>query len=194
MFTPKGEVKELPEGATTIDFAFAIHTDVGAHCVAARVNGKLIPLRSPLRNGDTVEVITSKTQVPSKDWLKFCVTSKAKSRIRAYIQNEEKKRALQIGRELLEKHFRKNGYNLQKTLKPEMVLGTPELRRTGANDIEDLFVRVGYGRLLPAQVFDALDLKESKEQPTEEDGFFQKIYKAAVKKERKRLMSLPPLI
>lgn len=187
VFTPKGEVKELPEGASAIDFAFAIHTDVGARCVAARVNGKLIPLRTPLRNGDTVEVITSKTQTPSKDWLKFCVTSKAKSRIRAFIQNKEKTRALEIGRELLEKEFRKHGYNLQKTLKPEMVMNVDELRKTGANDLDDLFVRVGYGKILPKQIFDSLELEKSDTTDAKEadEGFFQKIYNAAVKKEKK---------
>lgn len=185
VFTPKGDVRELPENATPIDFAFAIHTDVGSHCVAARVNGKLVPLKTALKNGDSVEVITSKTKTPSKDWLKICVTSKAKSRIRSYIQNEEKKKALQLGQELLEKEFRKHGYNLQKTLKSDMVMNNEELRKTGANDLDDLFVRVGYGKMLPRQVFDALNLSK-KEEPVETDeSFLQKVYKAAARKDKK---------
>jgi GTP pyrophosphokinase len=191
VFTPKGDVRELPEGATPVDFAFAIHTDVGSHCVAARLNGKMVPLKSQLKNGDTVEIITSKTKTPSKDWLKFCVTSKAKSRIRAYIQNEEKKKSLQIGQELLEKEFRRHGYNLLKTLKPEMVLENEELKKTGANDLDDLFVRVGYGKMLPKQVFDALKLTQE-QAPAEDpkEGFFQKIYKSAVQKEKRKTRSL----
>ena len=191
VFTPKGEVKELPEGATAVDFAFAVHTDVGIHCVGARINGKQVPLKAVLRNGDTVEVTTSKLRGPSKDWLKFCKTSKAKSRIRAYIQNEERVKSRQLGEELLEKEFRKHGYNLLKTLKPEMVLNNESLKRTGANDLDDLFVRVGYGKLLPKQILEALDLRK-KDVVVEEDkeGFFQKIYKSAVKKDKKKSRSL----
>ncbi|MBY0313988.1 MAG: bifunctional (p)ppGpp synthetase/guanosine-3',5'-bis(diphosphate) 3'-pyrophosphohydrolase [Bdellovibrionales bacterium] len=191
VFTPKGEVKELPEGATAVDFAFAVHTDVGIHCVGARINGKQVPLKAVLRNGDTVEVTTSKLRGPSKDWLKFCKTSKAKSRIRAYIQNEERVKSRQLGEELLEKEFRKHGYNLLKTLKPEMVQNIESLKRTGANDLDDLFVRVGYGKLLPKQILEALDLRK-KDVVVEEDkeGFFQKIYKSAVKKDKKKSRSL----
>lgn len=185
VFTPKGEVKELPEGATTLDFAFAVHTDVGLHCVGARINGKQVPLKAVLHNGDTVEVSTSKARGPSKDWLKFCKTSKAKSKIRAYIQNEERVKAKKLGEELLEKEFRKHGYNLLKTLKPEMVQGIESLKRTGANDIDDLFVRVGYGKLLPKQVLEALDLKKTEAPEEPKEGFFQKIYKSAVQKEKK---------
>lgn len=192
VFTPKGDVRELTDGATPVDFAYAVHTDVGSHTVAARVNGKMVPLRTPLKNGDTVEVITSKTKSPSKDWLKFVVTSKAKSRIRAYIQNEEKKKSLQLGQELLEKEFRKHGYNLLKTLKSEMIQENEELKKTGANDLDDLFVRVGYGKLLPKQVFDALKLKGEAEPTAEEqkEGFFQKILKSAAKKEKKKTRSM----
>jgi GTP diphosphokinase / guanosine-3',5'-bis(diphosphate) 3'-diphosphatase len=191
VFTPKGDVRELPDGATSVDFAYAIHTDVGSHTVAARVNGKMVPLKTVLKNGDTVEIITSKTRSPAKDWLKFCVTSKAKSRIRAFIQNEERKKALEIGRELLEKEFRKHGYNLAKNLKTEMVLQNEELRKSGANDLDDLFVRVGYGKMLPRQVFEALNLnKKSEPEEEKKDSFLQKVYKSAVQKEKKKSRSL----
>jgi len=190
VFTPKGDVRELPEGATSIDFAFAIHTDVGSHVVAARVNGKMVPLKTPLKNGDSVEVITSKTRTPSKDWLKFCVTSKAKNKIRAYIQVEERKKALQIGEELLEKEFRKHGYNLLKTLKSDMIMQIEELRKTGANDLQDLFVRVGHGKMTPKQVFRSLKLDEVEKPVDDKESFLQKVYKSAVQKEKKKSRSL----
>ena len=97
VFTPKGEVKELPDGATPIDFAYSVHTDVGMHIVAARINGKIVTLKHKLRNGDTVEVITSKNQTPNKDWLKICVTSRAKSKIRAFVKVEQ--RNIHVGSE-----------------------------------------------------------------------------------------------
>ncbi len=190
VFTPKGDVRELPDRATPVDFAYAIHTDVGSHTVAARVNGKMVPLKTPLKNGDTVEIMISKSRSPAKDWLKFCVTSKAKSRIRAFIQNEERKKALELGRELLEKEFRKHGHNLAKTLKPEMVMQIEELKKTGANDLDDLYVRVGYGKMLPRQVFNALDLNQTTAEEEKPDSFLQKVYKAAVQKEKKKSRSL----
>ena len=178
--------KEFREGATPIDFAYAIHTDVGNSCVAARVNGKMVPLRTLLKSGDSVEVITSKNKTPSKDWLKYCVTSKAKSKIRAFVQNEERKRGKQIGHELLEKEFRKFGMNLAKNLNDSMVLNNEELRKTGANDLEDLFVRVGYGKVLPNQVVKAVAPDaESKKEEKKEETFFQKAYKSAVKRKKK---------
>jgi GTP diphosphokinase / guanosine-3',5'-bis(diphosphate) 3'-diphosphatase len=187
VFTPNGDVRELPENASAIDFAFAIHTDVGSHCVAARVNGKMVPLKQTLKNGDTVEIITSKSKTPSKDWLKFCVTSKAKSRIRAFLQNEEKTKAYQLGQDLLEKEFRKFGYSLQRAFKPDIFSTNEELRKTGANDLDDLFVRVGYGKLLPKQIIDMLKLDPRAEEENKEstESFLQKVYKAAVRKEKK---------
>lgn len=185
VFTPNGDVRELTEDATPVDFAFAIHTDVGFHCVAARVNGKMVPLKQKLRNGDTVEIITAKTKTPSKDWLKFCVTSKAKSRIRAFLQNEEKNRAHQLGQDLLEKEFRKVGYSIQRAIKPESFSTNEDLRKTGANDIDDLFVRVGYGKILPKQIVEMLNLEVKAPVVETKESFLQKIYKSAVKKERK---------
>ncbi|MCJ8275512.1 MAG: bifunctional (p)ppGpp synthetase/guanosine-3',5'-bis(diphosphate) 3'-pyrophosphohydrolase, partial [Bdellovibrionales bacterium] len=149
VFTPKGEVREFREGATPIDFAYSIHTDVGNACVAARINGKMVPLRTKMQSGDTVEVLTSKNKTPSKDWLKYCVTSKAKSKIRAFVQEEERKRARQIGADLLEKEFRKYGMNLSKNINDQKIMTNDELRKSEANDLEDLLVSVGYGKILP---------------------------------------------
>ncbi len=186
VFTPKGEVREFREGATPIDFAYAIHTDVGNSCVAARINGKMVPLRTVMKSGDTVEVITSKNKTPSKDWLKHCVTSKAKSRIRAFIQEEERKRAREIGADLLEKEFRKYGMSVGKKLNDEVIFSNDELRKSGANDLEDLYVRVGYGKVLPRQVVKALepDAKNVEEKKTEE-SFLSKAYKSAVQRKKK---------
>ena len=97
IFTPKGEVKALPRDATPVDFAYAIHTDVGHQCVGARVNGKMVPLRTRLRNGDIVEIVTAPGHKPSRDWLNFVVTSRARNKIKHYIHAEEKARSLELG-------------------------------------------------------------------------------------------------
>jgi len=102
VFTPKGDVKALPKGSIPIDLAYAIHTEVGHHCSGARVNGLIVPLRYVLRNGDTVEIITSPNQKPSKDWLKYVLTSSAKAKIRNYLRTAEREKSKLLGRELLE--------------------------------------------------------------------------------------------
>ena len=154
VFTPKGDVKEFPEGATPIDFAYAVHTDVGNHLQAARVNGKIVALKHHLQNGDTVEVITSKLQSPSKDWLKYCVTTRAKSKIRSFVQIEARKRAVIIGREMMEKALRKTGTSLARALeKPEFAKFA---REQGCNSEEEVLVRVGYGALTPEFVLQGL--------------------------------------
>ena len=108
IFTPQGDVKEFPKEATPIDFAYGIHTDLGHRVTGARVNGRLVPLKSKLKNGDTVEIITSKNKSPSEEWLKYCVTSKAKSKIKSFIRAERRKASLEIGKNILEKEFRLN--------------------------------------------------------------------------------------
>jgi GTP diphosphokinase / guanosine-3',5'-bis(diphosphate) 3'-diphosphatase len=107
VFTPKGDVKQLPKGATPIDFAFAVHTDVGLHCAGARVNGRIAPLARELKNGDSVEVITDPRQRPSRDWLAFVKTARARQKIRGYIKQQESDAAINLGRELLERELRK---------------------------------------------------------------------------------------
>lgn len=180
VFTPKGDVKDLPEGATPIDFAYAVHTDVGSKIVAARINGKLVSLKHRLQNGDTVEVITSKTQTPSKDWLKSCVTTKAKSKIRSFVKAEARKRAAELGKDMLEKVLRKAGISLARTIeKPEF---TKFSRDHGCATDEDLYVKVGYGTITPQQVIDALQINipEEKEQQSEEASFLKKAFQAAI--------------
>ncbi len=146
IFTPQGDVKEFPKGATPIDFAYAIHTDLGHKISGARVNGRLVPLKWKLKNGDTVEIITSKNQNPSEEWLKYCVTSKAKSKIKSFIRMERKKASLTIGQNLLEKELKSH------KLKKEEVFKSPAwqkyAREKGLNSQEDLFSRLAYGKIL----------------------------------------------
>jgi GTP pyrophosphokinase len=184
VFTPKGDVKEFPEGATPIDFAYGVHTDVGNRIVAARVNGKLVSLKNRLQNGDTVEVITSKTQTPSKDWLKSCVTTKAKSKIRQFVKSEQRKRAAQLGREMLEKALRKAGTSIARILeKPEF----PEwAKEHGCQTEEDILVKVGFGTVTPQMVMEGLKIKlpNEKPEPAEEPSFLKRAFQAAVGRRR----------
>jgi GTP pyrophosphokinase len=107
VFTPRGDVKQLPKGATPIDFAFAVHTEVGLHCAGARINGKISPLARELKNGDTVEVVTDARQKPSRDWLAFVKTARARQKIRQWIKQEESAASVQLGRELIEREWRR---------------------------------------------------------------------------------------
>ncbi len=186
VFTPKGEVREFPDGATPIDFAYSIHTDVGSRIVAARVNGRIVTLKYVLQSGDTVEIITSKNQTPSKDWLKFCVTTRAKSKIRAFIKVEQRKRALDLGREMLEKSFRKVGMGYQKAFHGPIY--EKFLKDHGCATDEDLFVKVGFGTITPQLILEAL--VPSGQTKTEniaenEASFLQKAFKSAISRTKK---------
>ncbi|MEE9537906.1 MAG: bifunctional (p)ppGpp synthetase/guanosine-3',5'-bis(diphosphate) 3'-pyrophosphohydrolase [candidate division NC10 bacterium] len=147
VFTPKGDVKALPRGSTPIDFAFSIHTDVGLHCAGARVNGRIVPLRYELRNGDIVEIVTAATQHPSRDWLKIVKSSRARSRIKAWIKNEERVRSIGLGKELLDRELRKlgKGGRLKLETFPQM------LQHYGVASEEDLCAAIGYGKISPRQ-------------------------------------------
>ncbi|MEW5852298.1 MAG: bifunctional (p)ppGpp synthetase/guanosine-3',5'-bis(diphosphate) 3'-pyrophosphohydrolase [Myxococcota bacterium] len=150
VFTPKGHVLELPRGATPVDFAYAIHSDVGDKCSGAKVNGRIVPLRHQLKNGDMVEVLTSPHQKPSKDWLQFVKSGRARNRIRAYIRLAEREKSAQIGRELLDKEFKRFGQNFNKFEKNgELVKAFADGKH---RNLEDILVAVGYGKLNPHQV------------------------------------------
>ncbi len=144
VFTPKGDVKALPEGSTPIDFAYAIHTEVGNHCVGARVNGKLVPLRQPLRQGDIVEVVTSPTQKPSRDWLKVVRSTRARSKVKQWLRTEERARSVMMGRELLEREAKKH------RLAPTTLLESAEMAKLavehGYSTVDDLLAGLGYGK------------------------------------------------
>ncbi|MBT1076005.1 RelA/SpoT family protein [Geobacter grbiciae] len=154
VFTPNGDVKSFPKGSTPIDFAYTIHTDLGHRCVGAKVNGKLVPLKYELKNGDIVEVITSPHHTPSKDWLKIVRSSRARNKIRAWIKTEERVRSISLGKEILEKEFRRFSLNLGKLQK------TGELKRVatefGYVGDDDLMAAVGYGKLSCNQVLGKL--------------------------------------
>ncbi|HYX19255.1 MAG TPA: bifunctional (p)ppGpp synthetase/guanosine-3',5'-bis(diphosphate) 3'-pyrophosphohydrolase [Thermoanaerobaculia bacterium] len=146
-FTPKGEVFAFPRGATPIDFAYRVHTDVGHRCVGARVNGKLVPLRTPLSNGDIIEILTAPNQVPSRDWLSSVVTSRARHKIRHFIHEEEKRQAVELGRRLLERELKKFRRTVRK-LESEGSLQR-ELAQWGFTKPDDLYAAIGYGKLAP---------------------------------------------
>ena len=134
-FTPKGDLIALPSGATPIDFAYAVHTEVGDTCVGAKVNGRMVPLRTVLANGDQVEIVGSKAQTPSPDWEKFVVTGKARARIRRFVRAREREQYVELGRNMLEKTFRQAGHDLtDKALEG----GLPKLK---AETVEDLYGR-----------------------------------------------------
>ncbi len=153
VFTPKGEVKEMPLGSTPVDFAYSIHTQIGHRCVGARINGKIVPLRYKLRNGDTVEIITSTAHGPSRDWLKFVVTQRAKARIKQWIKTEERARSVELGIKLLENDFRKHGMS-SALMKSDEILTVA--KALGVGTLEELFVSVGFGKITPHQVINRL--------------------------------------
>jgi len=150
VFTPQGDIKVLPRGATPVDFAYAIHTEVGHHCARAKVNGRLVPLDYELQTGDIVEIVTASNQKPSRDWLKFVKTSRARSRIRQWLKQEEKQRILSAGREILDREFRKHKLTLSQFLDHPQV--EEVLKAFSFKEAEDLIIAVGYGRLTAQQV------------------------------------------
>jgi GTP pyrophosphokinase len=165
IFTPKGEVKALPRDATPVDFAYSIHTDIGHQCVGARINGKMVPLRTKLRNGDIVEIVTAAGHKPSRDWLTFVVTSRARGKIRHFIQSEEKLRSIELGRKLFEKEARRFGLNAKTLVEGE---GFPKaVAEYGLSKPEEVFAAIGYGKLSAKLVLSRLvpqgQLKETPE-------------------------------
>jgi len=157
VFTPKGDVKTFPRGSTPLDFAYAIHSEVGSHCVGARINGAMVPLRYKLHNGDVVEILTNNSQHPNKDWLDFVATGKARSRIRAYIRSEERKRGMKIGRDLLEREMRKSDLSMSRFLKSD---NKKVYDRFRVGNADELFAQIGYGKVQPTQVVDVVAPKE----------------------------------
>jgi GTP pyrophosphokinase len=144
IFTPKGEVKSLPRGATPVDFAYSVHTDVGHQCVGARVNGRMVPLRTRVSNGDIVEILTQAGHTPSRDWLNFVVTSRARNKIRHFIHLEENTRSIELGRRLLDKEVRR--FAVDKTRVNDAAL-EGIAGEHGVQKAEDLLAAVGYGKL-----------------------------------------------
>jgi len=148
-FTPKGKVLALPRGATPVDFAYAVHTEVGNQCIGAKVNGQIVPLRHSLTNGDVVEVLTQKGHAPSRDWLNFVRTSRARSKIRHHINSIERSQATEVGRRLLEREARQVGRSLKKIPEAELLRVATEY---GCAKLEDLFADLGYGKYSARQI------------------------------------------
>ena len=150
VFTPGGEIKTLPKGATPVDFAYMIHSEVGNQCVGAKVNGRMVPLQYQLQTGDVAEIITTKNHNPSKDWLTFVKTVKARSRIRQWIKTQERDRSITLGREMCEKAFRKYKLNFHTLVKSEEMDSI--VAHFGFKTADDLIASVGYGKITPLQL------------------------------------------
>ena len=172
VFTPKGDVKTFPRGSTPVDFAYAVHSEVGHRCSGARVNGAIVPLRHKLQNGDVVEILQSKNHHPSKDWLEFVVTSRARSRIRTYLRTEERKHAVKLGKDLLEKEMRKSGMSLTRFLKSKHAQEVFSRFRVGNDD--ELFARIGIGKLALPSVMEVIVPSEPEERESLRPGFFER--------------------
>jgi RelA/SpoT family (p)ppGpp synthetase len=157
VFTPKGDIRRLPRGSTCVDFAYDVHTDVGNRCVAAKVDRRLVPLRTPLRNGQTVEIITAKGATPNPSWVNFVVTAKARAAIRQYLKNLKRSEAVDLGRRLLNQALEEFSLNLRKVSEEAR---EALVRDLGMRDEEELYEKIGLGervapfvarRLLPAE-------------------------------------------
>lgn len=144
-FTPKGRVVTLPKGATPVDFAYDIHTDIGHHCTQAKVNGRIVPLKYQLRNGEIVEIVTDKNRHPSRDWLAFVKTAKARNKVRQWLNKYERQQAVELGRKMLEKEAQRFKVSLKN------VLGHPkfaeQLQEAGQHKEEDLYAQIGFGKM-----------------------------------------------
>ena len=149
-FTPRGDLINMPHGATAVDFAYAVHSEVGDKCVGAKVNGRMIPLRTVLRNGDQVEILTSKAQTPSPTWELFVATGKARARIRRFINLQERQQYLQLGRAILQRGFREEGYEFT-----DKALGGI-LRKFNQSDTDDLTSQVGAGNINARDIVEAV--------------------------------------
>jgi guanosine-3',5'-bis(diphosphate) 3'-pyrophosphohydrolase len=177
-FTPKGEVITLPRDATPIDFAYAIHSEVGHRCAGAKVNSRIVPLRHKLKNGEVVEIITSKDASPSRDWLAFVKTSRARSKIKKWVNQKEREDAAELGRKLLEKEARKFKTSRKQVLN---AVGLPRvLSEQGVPRIEDLYPEVGFGKIAPRQILaglfpDISPLSEEKAKPSPITAAVQKV-------------------
>lgn len=166
-FTPRGDLIALPRGATPVDFAYSVHSGIGSTCTGAKVNGRIVPLKYQLQNGDQVEIIRSKDQTPSPAWERFVVTGKARAEIRKFVRSRRREEYLSLGQTILRKFFAKQG----KDLKDEKVL-EPALSRFNKKTIEDLYSEVGEGLLTRQQIFNAVYPDHEKEQQRKKSFFF----------------------
>lgn len=176
VFTPKGELKSMSSGATPVDFAYAIHSDVGDFCSGARVNGCMVALNHKLESGDTVEIITNKYHVPNKDWLDFVVTSKAKTHVRQFTRKQQRTKSVVIGKNLFEEAFNKRKVKPETVLKNELFL--KYLSEKGITEIDDFYMALAYGKFDMQKVLDAVAPSQAvKKQDKEKSSFISKIFR-----------------
>ncbi|MCP5464394.1 MAG: bifunctional (p)ppGpp synthetase/guanosine-3',5'-bis(diphosphate) 3'-pyrophosphohydrolase [Deltaproteobacteria bacterium] len=176
VFTPNGDLKTLCHHATPVDFAYAVHSDVGHRCAGARVNGRMVPLSQKLESGDTVEIITKSTQTPNKDWLDFVQSSKAKTHIRQYIRREQKEKSRVIGQNIFESASQKS------KLKPAKVLKSEELQaylKSKKTNLEEFFTNIAYGKIDAREVIEELFHPDpvEEESPERDENVIKKIFK-----------------
>src|SRR6516162_1224904 len=174
-FTPKGKVITLPRDATPVDFAYSIHTEVGHTCVGAKINNRMTPLRTKLRNGDIVEVITQPGHKPSRDWLSFVKTSRARNKIRHWLTEQESEKAIELGRKMLEKEARKYRQNAKKILESDRMEAM--LSEYGTTKIDDLLSAIGYGKVSAKQIISRLSPDGLKEGAVEEESRLTSVVK-----------------
>jgi len=177
VFTPKGDLKSLCHNATPVDFAYAIHSDVGHHCTGARVNGRIVPLNYKLDSGDSVDIILNKKHVPSKDWLDFVRTSKAKTHIRLYIRREQKQKSILIGKNLFESACKKRKVSPAQLVKKDVFKNF--LNEKKYADLDEFYIILAYGKLNAKDVLDNVaPLKGVEKKPIEEEssGVIKKIF------------------
>lgn len=161
VFTPNGDVMEFPAGATCVDFAYAIHSEVGEHCAGARVNGQMVPLRHMLKNGDIVEIITNKNQKPNKDWLEFVKTGRAQTKIRKAVREEQRARSREFGRELLDKELKKFGMNIRAVERNGTLEEIAEKSKFAT--VDEMLADIGYGKAQPEHIVEKLFPAEERE-------------------------------
>ncbi len=176
VFTPTGEVKELPKGATALDFAYCVHTDLGTHCMGVKVNGQMVPLRSILKNGDIVEVLTQSSRTPSRDWLKIVTTSRAKNKIRHWFRTHLSAEEVDKGRHMVEREAVRMG------LDPVVVLKTgtldPFFEAMNCHSLNELLANIGHGETSPKTLLNRLVAKNEAENPTAKP---EKVEKAEIR-------------
>lgn len=177
VFTPKGDVVSLSEGSTPLDFAYNVHTEIGNKCVAAKVNNKLVPLSTPLKTGDYVEIITSpNSKGPSRDWLKYVKTATAKAKIRSFFKKQMKEENIKLGKDMVETELKRRGYTVQQLFQPKWL--EEVMQRLSLTSLDDMYAAIGYGGISMAQVLIKLIDFYKKEQLTQtKDGHIKSVQK-----------------
>ena len=194
VFTPKGDLRHFPKGATVVDFAYRVHSEVGHRCTGARVGGRLVPLRYQLQNGDMVEIITTQKQTPSRDWLKFVRTPRAKERVRAWVKEQQASRSLEVGREILARDFARVGLDVARLVREGVLAKAAEA--LNQKDADSLIAQVGYGRMTSREVLAEIAPEADLDHPTE-PGRLERIIRSVSRRTAEggvRVSSLPDVL